>query len=130
MQLVHGEDGRPCVTAFASELPPGPSYCTDPNPGVPIDGPVFRYSAAVTVACTPRRALAYGRMPDREAVPRVLLDGGRAVRARRIPLAGDDAWVALVPDAGVRGVQAGKHRVPLRLPPAGRQCGYSLARSL
>ena len=38
-------------------------------------------------------------------------------------------WFAFLPDAGVRGLRAGKQRVALRLPPASRQCGYALGRS-
>ena len=82
------------------------------------------------VACAPRRAIAYGDMPDRLRVPEVVLDGDRAIRARRIKRPGRrDLWFAFLPDAGVRGLRAGKQRVPLRLPPASRQCGYGVGRS-
>ena len=44
------------MTAFATDLPDVPSFCTDPHPGTPIDGPVNRYSAAVTVPATLARS--------------------------------------------------------------------------
>jgi hypothetical protein len=116
------DGGRLCMTLRRS-------FCTDLDRGTPIDGPCLPYSGAVTVPCGPRRALAYGRMPDRLPAPRVVLDGGRTVGARVISLRGEDDWVALLPDAGVRGLRAGGHRVPLRLPPASAQCGYTARRS-
>jgi hypothetical protein len=128
VQLVRRSGDPPCLTAFAADVPPAPSYCTDLNPGTPIDGPFLPYSATVTVPCSPRSALAYGRMGDRFAAPVVLLDGGRTVRTRRIPLRGEDAFVALLPDARVRGLRSGDHRVALDLPPASAQCGYSANR--
>ena len=118
-----------CMTAFAADLPPAPRFCTDLDPGTPIDGPYLPYSGTVTVPCAPRRALAYGRMPDRNSAPSVLLDGDRRVRARRIPLRGEDGWVAFLPDATVRGLRSGAHRVALDLPPASEQCGYSAERT-
>jgi hypothetical protein len=80
------------------------------------------------IPCAPRRALAYGRFPDRLRAPRVVLDGGRTVRSRTISLRGEDAWVAFLPDAAVRGLRAGSRRVPLRLPPASAQCGHNVER--
>ena len=65
----------------------------------------------------------------RVRTPQVVLEGAPAIRAQRISLPGDDAWVAFLPDVAVRGFRAGKHRVPLGLPPASRQCGYSAARA-
>jgi hypothetical protein len=85
-------------------------------------------AGAVVVPCSPRAALAYGRMPDRFAAPRVLLAGGEAVRSRRISLRGEDAWLAFLPDGRVRGLRSGKQHVGLDLPPASSQCGYSVAR--
>jgi hypothetical protein len=126
VRLVRVEGRPPCLTALAAD---SPHYCTDLNPGTPIDGPFLPYGGTVVVPCAPRLAVAYGRMPDRFAAPRVLLDGGESVRARRIPLRGEDGWVAFIPDAGVRGLRAGEHDVPLDLPPASAQCGYSLSRS-
>ncbi len=82
----------------------------------------------MSIACAPRRAIAYGRLPDREPAPRVLLEDGRTIRSRTISLRGDDAWVAFLPNATVRGLRAGEHRVRLRLPPASSQCGYSVSR--
>jgi hypothetical protein len=128
IHLVQRQGDRPCITAFAAELPPAPRYCTDPNPGTQIDGPYLPYTGAVTVPCAPRRALAYGRLPDRLPAPRVGLDGGRTVRSRTISLRGQDAWVAFLPEAAVRGLRSGKHRAPLRLPPASAQCGYTAER--
>jgi hypothetical protein len=128
IHLVHREADRPCMTAFAADLPPAPQFCTDPNPGTQIDGPYLPYTGAVTVPCAPRRALAYGRLPDRLPAPRVVLDGGRIVRSRTISLRGQDAWVAFLPKAAVRALRSGKHRAPLRLPPASAQCGYTAER--
>jgi hypothetical protein len=68
-------------------------------------------------------------MPDTFAAPHVRLAGGRSVRARRIRLRGEDAWVAFLPDVGVRGLRSGRQRVVLDLPPAGSQCGYSADRA-
>jgi hypothetical protein len=116
----------PC---FAAEVPDAPRFCFEPNPRTPIDGPFHQYRGAVTVACAPRLAMAYGRVPDKAATPQVLLDGAPAIRARRIRLAGDDAWVAFLPDVAVKGFRAGTSGVPLGLPPASRQCGYSAARA-
>jgi hypothetical protein len=129
VQLVRREGDQPCLTAFAAQAPPVPRFCTDLDPGVQIDGPYLPYSGAVLVPCAPRRAVAYGRMPDRLPAPRVSMDGGRKIRSRVIRLRGEDAWVAFLPEGTVRGLRAGEHRVPLRLPPAGEQCGYALARS-
>jgi hypothetical protein len=129
LHLVRREGDQPCVTAFATDLPPAPRFCNDPDLGIQIDGPSLPYRGAVTVTCTPRQAMAYGRFPDRLPAPRVILEGGRTIRSRTISLRGKNAWVAFLPDASVRGLRAGKHRVPLRLPPASRQCGYSAARS-
>ena len=128
LQRVRRTGEQPCVTAFATELPPASSFCTDPNPGTPIDSAPLPYRAAITVACAPRQAVAYGRMPDRLPPPQILLEGGRTVRSRTIALSGEDAWVAFLPDAAVRGLRAGKRRVALSLPPASRQCGYSAYR--
>jgi hypothetical protein len=129
VELVRREGGPPCLTAFAADLPPAPRFCTDPDPATPIDGPYLPYGGAVTVPCAPRRALAYGRMPDALPAPRVVLDRGRTVRSRTISLRGEDAWVAFLPEAAVRGLRAGEHRAPLRLPPASAQCGYTADRS-
>jgi hypothetical protein len=128
VQLVRRTGDPPCLTAFATDLPPAQSYCTDLDPGTPIDGPFWPYGGTVVVPCSPRRALAYGRMGDRYATPVVLLDGGRTVRARRLPLRGEDAFVAFLPDGRVRGLRSGDHRVALDLPPASSQCGYSVDR--
>ena len=68
-------------------------------------------------------------MPDEVKPPVLLLAGGGTVPARRIRLPGQDGWVAIVPDAGVRGLRAGRRRVPLALPPASEQCGYGLRRN-
>lgn len=122
--LVRRQGGPDCVTAFPAAV----RYCTSPNPGVPIDSAPLPYSAAVTVPCAPRAAMAYGRIPDRLTPPRVVLDG-TTVAARRIRLRGDDAWVAFLPDAHVTGLAAGKRRAPLDLPPASAQCGYTVTRS-
>ena len=129
VQLVRRTGRQSCLTAFAADLPPAPRFCTDLNPGTPIDGPFLPYSGAVTVPCAPRLAVAYGRMPDRFATPNVRLAGGRSVRSRRIKLRGEDAWVAFLPDARVRGLRAGDRRVALDLPPASAQCGYSADRA-
>jgi hypothetical protein len=64
-----------------------------------------------------------GRIPRR-----VLLDGGRTVRAERIALRGEDGWVSFIPDARVRGLRSGEHGVALDLPPASAQCGYDVGR--
>jgi hypothetical protein len=129
VQLVRRTGDAPCLTAFAADLPPSRSYCTDLDRGTPIDGPFLPYGGTVVVPCSPRGALAYGRMGDRFAAPVVLLAGGRTVRARRIPLRGEDAFVAFLPDARVRGLRAGDRRVPLDLPPGSSQCGYSADRA-
>jgi hypothetical protein len=129
VQLVRGTGHPPCLTAFAADLPPARSYCTDLDPGTPIDGPFHPHSATVVVPCSPRGALAYGRMGDEFATPVVRLDGGRMVRARRIPLRGKDAFVAFLPDARVLGLRSGDRRVALDLPPASSQCGYSADRA-
>jgi hypothetical protein len=129
VQLVRRSGRPPCLTAFAADLPPAPQFCTDLDPGTPIHGPVYLYEGTVTVPCTPRLAIAYGRMPDDRPSPQVLLAGGRSVRARRLKLRGQDGWVAFLPDAGVRGLRGGDSRAPLRLPPAGEQCGYSATRA-
>jgi hypothetical protein len=68
-------------------------------------------------------------MPDRRAAPVVRLTGGRTIRSRRIRLRGEDAWVAFLPDAQVNRLRAGRAGVPLGLPPAGAQCGYSVERA-
>jgi hypothetical protein len=128
LHLVRRGGDQPCMTAFATDLPPAPRFCTDLHPGTQIDGPFLPYSGAVTVACTPRQAMAYGRFPDRLPAPRVILEGDRTIRSRTIPLRGEDAWVAFLPDTSVLGLRSGKHRVPLRLPPASQQCGYSAHR--
>jgi hypothetical protein len=120
---------QPCLTAFGADLARTPRYCTDLDPGTPIDGPVHQYGGAVVVACAPRAALAYGRRPDRLPAPRIVLDGGRTVRPRTIRLRGEDAWVAFLPDAAVRGLRGGDGRASLRLPPASAQCGYSASRT-
>jgi hypothetical protein len=120
---------QPCLTAFAADLTPAPSFCTVRNPGTPIDGPNPQYSGAVVVACAPRQAIAYGRLPDGEPAPEVVLAGDRTVRSRKVSLPDRDAWVAILPDAAVRGLRAGDRRVALRLPPASAQCGYSLRRA-
>lgn len=129
VQLVRREGAPPCMTAFAADLAPAPRFCTDLDPGIPIDGPYLPYSGAVVVPCAPRRALAYGRLPDRLAAPRIELAGGRTVRSRIVSLRGEDAWLAFLPDVAVRGLRSGDHRAPLRLPPASEQCGYSVVRS-
>jgi hypothetical protein len=66
---------------------------------------------------------------DRFATPVVRLAGGRTVRAQRIRLRGEDAFVAFLPDTRVRGLRSGRHRVALDLPPASSQCGYSADRA-
>jgi hypothetical protein len=129
LHLVRREGDQPCMTAFATNVPPAPRFCTDLDPGTQIDGPFLPYGGAVTVACAPRRAMAYGRFPDRFPAPRVILDGDRTIGSRRISLRGEDGWVAFLPDAAVRGLRSGKHRVPLLLPQASQQCGYSAARN-
>jgi hypothetical protein len=126
LQLVRNSERWRCVTAT---VPDAPAYCTDPDPGVPIDGPTYAYRGAVVVTCEPRRAITYGRFPDRQATPRVLLEGGRSLPTRRIALPGEDAWYAVLPDAAVTGLRSGKQRVALKLPPASAQCGYQLARA-
>jgi hypothetical protein len=128
VQVVRREGEPPCLTAFAEDLPPAPRFCTDLDPGTQIDGPYLPYSGAVTVPCAPRRALAYGRMPDRFAAPHVVLDRGRSVRSRKLSLRGQDAWVAFLPDVAARGLRSGKHSAPLDLPPASSQCGYTAER--
>lgn len=90
--------------------------------------PFLPYDGAVAVSCTPRQAIAYGRVPDDLATPQVVLDGGRTIRSRRLKLRGEDAWFAFLPDASVRALRAGKHRAALRVPPASAQCGYSVRR--
>jgi hypothetical protein len=129
IELVRRTGHPPCVTAFATQAPPAPRLCTDLDPGQVIDGPTYFYSGVVTVPCAPRRAIAYGRMPDRRAAPVVRLTGGRTIRSRRIRLRGEDAWVAFLPDAQVNRLRAGRAGVPLGLPPAGAQCGYSVERA-
>jgi hypothetical protein len=128
VQLVRRIGDAPCLTAFADDLPPTRRHCTNLHPGTPIDGPFLPYSGTVVVPCAPRAALAFGRMGDGFPAPVVRLDGGRTVRTQRIPLRGKDAFVAFLPDARVRGLQSGGHRVALDLPPAGSQCGYSADR--
>jgi len=128
LHVVAGAGDQPCLSAFAADLPRAAIYCTDLDPGTQIDGPSRPYAGTVSVACAPRRAIAYGRLPDRLPAPRVLLEGGRTIRARTISLRGENAWVAFLPNAPVRGLRAGEHRVRLRLPPAGSQCGYSVNR--
>jgi hypothetical protein len=129
VQLVRQTGEPPCLTALAGDLPATRGYCTDLDPGTPIDGPFLPYSATVKVPCSPRRALVYGRTGDGFATPVVLLAGGRTGRARRIPLRGKDGFVAFLPDARVRGLRSGRHRVALDLPPASSQCGYSADRA-
>jgi hypothetical protein len=125
--MLELQEGRqPCLTAFAGETPPAPRFCTDLNPGMLIDGPYLPYGGAVTVPCSPPRAIAYGRMPDRFQTPVVRLAGGETVRARRIRLRGEDGWLAFLPDAGVRGLRGGRQHAALALPPASAQCGYSV----
>ena len=128
VQLVRRTGDPPCLTAFAADLPPARRYCTDLDPGIPIDGPFLPYSATVTVPCSPReraRLRPHGRPvrhPGRAAGRRP--DGARS----RISLRGEDAFVAFLPDARVRGLRSGDHRVALDLPPASAQCGYSASR--
>jgi hypothetical protein len=129
VDLVRTTGEQPCVTAFSSDLPNVPSFCTDPHPGTPIDGPVNRYSAAITVPCDPRQAMVYGRFPDKSPAPRVILEGKRVIRSRTFSLRGEDAWVAFLPDAAVESLRAGDQSVPLHLPPASVQCGCSAHRS-
>jgi hypothetical protein len=129
MSLVRSADVGESLSGAGGELPAAPRFCTDLDPGTPIDGPLRSYTGAVSVSCSPRRAIAYGRFPDRSPAPRVVLAGGRTVRSRTIALRGENAWVAFLPDATVRELRAGKDRVRLRLPPASRQCGYSTTRS-
>ncbi len=124
VRLVRQEGDPPCLIALTAGAP---RFCSDP--GQSIDGPYLPYRSAVSVPCAPRLATAYGRMPDELKPPVVLLAGGGAVPARRIRLPGHDGWVAFVPDAGVRGLRAGRRSVPLALPPANEQCGYSLHRN-
>jgi hypothetical protein len=130
--LVGREGNRlhPCLRAFAVDLPQPRStgFCTIER-GQLIDGPFLAYRAAVTVPCAPRLPVAYGRMPDRFPAPDVLLEGGRTVRAQRISLRGEDGFVAFLPDARILGLRSGDRRVPLDLPPASAQCGYSAVRS-
>jgi hypothetical protein len=121
VELVRNTVGWRCLTAAT---PHSPAFCTDPDPGTQIDGPFLPYRGAVVVTCEPRRAIAYGRFPDDGAVPRI-----GSIRARRIALEGDDGWVAVLPDAPVTELRAGKRSVKLKLPPASAQCGYDLARS-
>jgi hypothetical protein len=125
VEMVRRTGGPPCLRAFATDAPPVPEFCTDPHPGQQIDGPPIPYSGSITVACAPRRAVVYGRMPDRLDPPVVRLAGGKTVRSRRIRLRGEDAWVAFLPDAGIRGLRSGSAAARVRLPPAGEQCGYS-----
>jgi hypothetical protein len=129
LRMTRRAGDEPCLTAFSSDLPAAPAYCTDLHPGTRIDGPYVPYDGAIAVACAPRQAIAYGRLPDEFPAPRVLLAGGRAVKTRRIALRGEDAFFAFLPDAPVRGLGAGSHRVALRLPAASAQCGYTAARS-
>ncbi len=127
LQLIRREGDEPCVTALPG---PAPRYCTVRNPGTPIDGPIRRYSATIVVTCAPRAAIAYGRIADEQRLPEVLLEGGGVVRATRIPLADEDAWIAYLPDTRVLGLRAaGDEAVSLNLPPASAQCGYSASRS-
>ena len=127
LQLIRREGDEPCVTALPG---PAPRYCTVRNPGTPIDGPIRRYSATIVVTCAPRAAIAYGRIADEQRLPEVLLEGGGVVRATRIPLADEDAWIAYLPDTRVLGLRAaGDEAVSLNLPPASTQCGYSASRS-
>ena len=128
VQLIREAGEQPCVTAVSGDDTSAPRFCTNPHPATPIDGPYLPYSGAVLVSCSPRSAIAYGRFPDGEPVPSVVLDGGQTVRARRIRLPYLDAWVAPLPDTTVLGLRVGKHRATLRIPPAGQQCGYSVAR--
>ena len=128
LQVVRRPGEQPCVETFVADLAPGPRFCTVRRPGVPIDGPVRQYSSAVVVSCTPRSALAYGRLSDRLALPEVVLADGRRVKARRIALDGDDAWYAFLPDAAVRTLRGGKAVAELHLQPASAQCGYSVSR--
>jgi hypothetical protein len=70
-----------------------------------------------------------GPAPDPQRVVGVQLGAlGSSVRARRIRLRGEDAWVAFLPDAAVGGLRSGRRAVPLTLPPASAQCGYSIGR--
>ncbi|MDA0160118.1 hypothetical protein OM076_07585 [Solirubrobacter ginsenosidimutans] len=128
-ELVRTSGEPPCLTAFATGPPQAPTFCTDPHPGTPIDGPVNRYRAAVTVPCDPRQAMVYGPLPDGLTAPQVILEGKRIIRPRTFSLRGENAWVAFLPDAAVEGLRAGKQSVPLQLPPASVQCGYSAHRS-
>ena len=128
VQLVRAAGEQPCVTAVDAEQTPSRFFCSDPTPGHQIDGPYLPYDGAVTVSCSTHTAVAYGRFPDDEAVPSVLL-AGRSIRARRIKLPFLDAWIAPLPDATVLGFRAGKHRAALHLPPASQQCGYSVSRA-
>lgn len=129
LQVVRQAGAQPCVTAFVADLAPAPSFCTVRNPGRPIDGPFHTYRAAVVVSCTPRLALAYGRIADGMAVPEVVLAGGRRIKGRRVALPDDDAWFAFAPDAAVERIRAGKDQARLDLPPASAQCGYSVDRA-
>ncbi len=129
LQLVRYPGQQPCVSAVDTDDTPAPDFCTDPHPGIPIDGPYHAYSGGIVVSCSARAALAYGRLDDKAALPQVLLDGGGTVTATRIKLPFRDAWVAPLPDATVLGFRAGKSTTKFRLPPASQQCGYRIARS-
>jgi hypothetical protein len=124
IEMVRRTGGPPCLRAFATDAPPVPEFCTDLSPGQQIDGPPIPYSGSITVACAPRRAIVYGRMPDRLHAPVVRLAAGKSVRSRRIRLRGEDAWVAFLPDAGIRGLRSDSANVRVKLPAAGEQCGY------
>lgn len=126
--LVRREGAPDCVVPFAADLPPARRYCTVRDPGVPIDGPVLRYSATVTIPCSPRTGMAYGRIPDDLAPPRLVV-AGTTITPRRIRLRDEDAWVAFLPDARVTALGMGGHRAPVDLPPASAQCGYAIDRS-
>ncbi|MDA0181256.1 hypothetical protein OJ997_13190 [Solirubrobacter phytolaccae] len=129
LQVARQTGEQPCLEAVVADPAPVPRFCTDPDPGVPIDGPMRQYGGAVVVSCTPRLALAYGRFTDGLKTPSVVLVDGREVKARRIALDGEDAWYAFVPDAVIAGLRAGEDRVALNLPPASAQCGYSVSRA-
>ena len=88
------------------DLPAAPIFCTDPDPGTPIDGPFRPYSGAVTVSCSPRRAIVYGRFPDRLPAPRSCSREAGPSVADDLPER-RERWVAFLPDAPVRGLRAG-----------------------
>jgi hypothetical protein len=107
----------PCVVAALRDARPKLDTCALVSPDLGL----------ISVPCSPRLTIAYGRLPRRATGAHLELASGATISADVDPRT--RVWIAAAPStAALRSIVVtgtGGSTLPLSLPPAGRQCGYT-----